>query len=234
MITEEISTKKDKPLSKVLFYVKRYRHFAWALIVAAFITLYLLAEANISYDKVYISYLPLDDLIPFVPQFVLLYFMWFAMIGFIGFWLLFTDKYAFRRYIWAITSGLAVSMVFCMIFPSAQNLRPDLSAQTGVFEKMVFSLYGFDTSTNVLPSMHVVGMLVAVFAVLDSTLAKHRWFVAMYITLAVFIVLSTVFIKQHSCLDIFAAFPFAAADYVVFYVFVKRRMEKKYAGLPRI
>ncbi|MDR1821552.1 MAG: hypothetical protein LBQ91_03840 [Oscillospiraceae bacterium] len=233
-IENPIDAPEKQPVHSALFYFKKYRHFFWALIVAAFIAAYLIAEKVMVYETYFVSYLPLDDKIPFLPVFVLAYYLWFPTIGFIGFWLLFTDKYAFCRYIWAVTTGLTVSMLFCIAFPNGQNLRPDLSGADGLFANMVAALYAFDTSTNVLPSMHVVGMCTALFAVFDSSLRKYKWPVALYFVITGLVICATVFIKQHSVLDIFTALPLAAIVYVVFYVFVKRRMEKKYAGLPRI
>ena len=72
---------------------------------------------------------------------------------------------------------------------------------------LVRALYATDTNTNVLPSVHVIGAVVVAFACAYSPAAKrHKWALPLVCFLAAMITLSTVFIKQHSALDAFAAF----------------------------
>ena len=70
--------------------------------------------------------------------------------------------------------------------------------------RWIAGLYTIDTNTNVFPSVHVVGSMGAAWAVWDCRrLRSHhvlRWAVAV---LAILICLSTLFIKQHACLDVF-------------------------------
>ena len=60
-----------------------------------------------------------------------------------------------------------------------------------------------DTNTNVFPSVHVVGSIGAAWAVWDcSSLRRRRWPGIAATVLACLICLSTLFIKQHSLLDV--------------------------------
>ena len=67
-------------------------------------------------------------------------------------------------------------------------------------------LYAVDTSTGVCPSLHAAGAIGIASAWLKSQSAARRQKAAVVLA-AVLICLSTVFIKQHSVVDVFAALP---------------------------
>ena len=67
-------------------------------------------------------------------------------------------------------------------------------------------LYKTDTPTNVLPSIHVFNSIGAGIAISHSNdLKKHRWIQISAYILAALIILSTMFLKQHSVTDVIAA-----------------------------
>ena len=87
-------------------------------------------------------------------------------------------------------------------------------------------IYTADTYTNVLPSAHVFGAMAIDFAVTDcKSLRKPKWLLAAAIVLGVLICVSTVFVKQHSILDIFAAIPLGFIWWAIIYKVIFR--EKK-------
>jgi len=69
--------------------------------------------------------------------------------------------------------------------------------------------YDFDTSTNVCPSLHVMGAMAVYFASRDIPRFKSSAWSGFFIISTVLICLSTVFLKQHSIVDVFAALPIA-------------------------
>ena len=97
-----------------------------------------------------------------------------------------------------------------------------------IFVDLVRYIYRTDTPTNVLPSIHVfnsIGVCIAIWH--SSALKKHRWIQYGSYVLALLIILSTVFLKQHSVTDVIAAFVLAC----VIYPFVYAAQEKKAAKL---
>ena len=114
---------------------------------------------------------------------------------------------------------MTIFLIVCTVFPNAQNLRPHTFARGNIFVDLVKYIYQADTSTNVLPSIHVFNSLGAAIAIAKSSaLKKHRavqW--GAYI-LAALIILSTVFLKQHSVTDVFAAMVMAGVIYPFVYV----------------
>ena len=95
-------------------------------------------------------------------------------------------------------------MAVYILFPNRQDLRPDSFPRDNVFTQMVGLLYSVDTSTNVCPSLHVA-YSVAIASVWCKEENIH-WAVKTAIVIFVITVcLSTVFLKQHSVVDGFAA-----------------------------
>ena len=89
--------------------------------------------------------------------------------------------------------------MICCVFPNAQNLRP-ADPGRGLSGWILGKIYAADTNTNVLPSMHVVGCAGACMAAFDSRrLRKWRW---PMVVMGLLICASTVFVKQHSFLDV--------------------------------
>ncbi|HIX64489.1 MAG TPA: phosphatase PAP2 family protein, partial [Candidatus Mediterraneibacter colneyensis] len=94
-----------------------------------------------------------------------------------------------------------------------------------IFVDMVRMLYRADTCTNVFPSLHVFNSLSACIAIYKSErLKKHRWICFSAYVLALLIILATVFLKQHSVIDVCGASLMAYVLYQLVYVPEKRRV----------
>lgn len=146
----------------------------------------------------------LDDVIPFQAAFVIPYLLWFPFVGGMLAYVLFRDLRAFRRMMAFIILTYSVALLFFFLLPTCQQLRPTLTG-SGLLTELVSAVYGMDTNTNVCPSIHVIGSLAVWFAARETpslpTLLR-RWVIPVT---AVLICLSTMFLKQHSVLDVLAA-----------------------------
>ena len=206
--------------------LQKYKHAFWLLYLPVYFVSFCLAEKYVT-SQYWVSYTPLDDKIPFIEEFVIAYIAWFPAIWVTGIFLLFFDPGAFKRYIWSIIIGYSFSLVVFFVFPNGQDLRPGSFSQPNVFTDMVQAFYAHDTNTNVLPSMHVIGASAVVFAVFDSIKLRKPWLCITSVIVAVMIDLSTVFIKQHSILDVWAGLAVSAAVYIIVYVIIKKKQLKK-------
>ena len=94
---------------------------------------------------------------------------------------------------------------------------------------MVARLYRTDSATNILPSIHVYNSLGAWFALHNSRFLKdHRGIRISAVLLTALIILSTMFIKQHSVVDIFAALPVGVlAEFLVFGNYWRERFRNR-------
>lgn len=165
---------------------------------------YALTERFIPYDRCTVIYSKLDDLIPFCEYFIIPYFLWYLLVaGSLLYFLLFHIK-SFKNLQKYIIITQVVAMAVYIVFPNRQDLRPDSFPRDNIFTQMVGFLYSVDTSTNVCPSLHVA-YSVAIASVWIKEKDVH-WAVKTAIVIFVILVcLSTVFLKQHSVVDGFAA-----------------------------
>ncbi len=91
-----------------------------------------------------------------------------------------------------------------------------------------------DTNTNVLPSMHVIGASAVLSAVFDSEKLGKPWIRIAAAAAVVLIDASTVFIKQHSILDVWAGLAVSLICYLVVYQVIRRKQQRltpAYSGL---
>lgn len=187
-------------------FLKEHRDYYLLLYVPVFlIWFFLIEQLHPSGSTYWVSYVPLDDKIPFLPQFAVLYCLWYPFLIVPGLYLLLREPDAFRRYMWFFMVGTGLCLLICTVFPNGQDLRPQLGEGGGGFcVSLVRGLYAADTNTNVLPSMHVVGSVAVFYGALHSKGLRRPLPFAAITVMTVLISLSTVFIKQHSVLDIAA------------------------------
>lgn len=204
-------------------FIRKYRH-AWVLLYGFIYMpwfIYLEKRTDVQY---FLIHSPLDDHIPFVEYFIVPYLLWFAFVAVAAGYFFFTDKTGFYRLCAFLIAGMTFFLFLCTIFPNGLNLRPTTFARENIFVELVKHVYATDTPTNVLPSIHVFNSLGVCIAIWHSeALKKHRKIQYGAYFLAALIILSTVFLKQHSVTDVIAAFALACA----IYPFVYAAQEKK-------
>ena len=185
--------------------MKAHPEYWYVLFVPGYLLCFFLVEWLVPSDCDYwVSYCRLDDWIPFLEIFVIPYCCWYPLLLCVGVYLMIFDVPEFKRYMHFLILGFGVSLLFCLVFPNGQNLRPATFERENLCTLLLGRLYAADTNTNVLPSMHVVGCIAASVAALRSN--RLRRYSLPVIVISVLICLSTVFVKQHSILDVFAAF----------------------------
>lgn len=207
-------------------YTREHPYLLLFLYLPVYLVWFFLQEYHLaSTDGCFVSYLPLDDKIPFLPGFIFPYITWYVylLIPAVIF-LVKEDGPAFTRYALFIILGFSGSLLFCSLFPNCQLLRPEIVNPDSLSEFLVAAIYGADTPTNVLPSMHVVGCIGVMTAAFDGEDLRHgRWFLVLW---GIGIIASTVFVKQHSVLDILAGIVFGAALFLLLYVALKKPTDR--------
>ena len=112
---------------------------------------------------------------------------------------------------------MIVFLIISYIYPNGHNLRPVLTGEN-LFERVVMRLYQTDTSTNILPSLHVFYSVVCCIALVKNRAIKEKRLLAMMIyVLTIGIILSTMFLKQHSIIDVIMALLMNGVCYHLFY-----------------
>ena len=104
--------------------VENCRHHWYLLIWIAYLVLFYIAEHVVT-DHYWVSYLPLDDKIPFCRYFIIPYCMWHPLLFAMTLYLMWYDVPAFKRFMVYIGLGFGGSILFCLAFPNGQDLRPE-------------------------------------------------------------------------------------------------------------
>ena len=199
-------------------YLKENR-IVWYLIVFGIFYLcsfFILEHRNV---PIHIIHSPLDDKIPFCEYFIIPYFFWFIyVIGTICYFAFMCDQRVERdRMIHSLCFGMVVFLIVSWIYPNGHQLRPVLEGE-GIFVGLVKLLYTLDTSTNILPSLHVYETVVCSIALLrQKKLCSKKWFAPAIWFCSIMIILSTMFLKQHSVVDVFSALVLNVICYFTFY-----------------
>lgn len=162
----------------------------------------------------------LDDKIPFCEFFIVPYLLWFAYISVVVLYFFFKDKQDYYRTCVFLFTGMTIFLIVSTLWPNGHHLRPAVMPRDNIFSTVVAMLYKTDTPTNLWPSIHVYNSLGAHFAVFRNE-KLHRKPLAHIgsLVLCVSIILSTMFLKQHSVFDVLTAFIMAAVMYIVVYGF---------------
>ena len=115
---------------------------------------------------------------------------------------------------------MTLFLVISTLFPNGHHLRLAEMPRDNIFTQLVSALWRTDTPTNLWPSIHVYNSMGAHFAISRSReFESRRGIKIASLLLATSIILSTMFIKQHSVFDVLTGIALGA----VMYVFVYRR-----------
>lgn len=159
-----------------------------------------------------------DSRIPFCEYFVIPYYLWFVFLAGIHIYMLLFDVPAFKKLMYFIIITYTVTTVIYIVYPNKQELRPTEFARDNIFVDIVKMLYGFDTNTNVCPSLHVIGSFAVLFTTWQCKRFKNVRDQIWIILLTVLISISTVFLKQHSIIDVIAGLAVCAVSYPAAYI----------------
>lgn len=195
--------------------------------------------------KLHIIDCSLDHYIPFLEVFVVPYLAWFFFIALTALVLFLKDFDVFIKFCYATMFGMALFIAVSFVYPNGLELRPLVFERDNIFVTLTKMLYKVDTPTNVLPSIHVYNTVCAMFAIWESEYFRKKK-AAVYgsLILSVLICLSTMFLKQHSIVDVLLGLVLSlAASEMAFYglpeqmaqriSLTKVRWRKEFSNLKR-
>ncbi|MBP1759448.1 MAG: phosphatidic acid phosphatase [Firmicutes bacterium] len=179
--------KDDKALWQVYIYM-------------VLIIIFLVVDnINLAGDKIQSK---IDDMIPFVPIFIIPYFAWFIFIVATGIILYKKSKLDLRKTYLSVNLCMLIGLVVFFLFPNYQTLRPEVYADD-VFSQWVRLIQIGDSPSNVCPSLHVAISISLYTGLTHSACFEKRKDIHFFtLILTNLIILSTVFIKQHSVIDV--------------------------------
>ena len=185
-----------------------HRHRLIVLILFGILYLgsFLLLELFVK-EPVLILYSPLDDYIPFSKFALIPYALWFPTIAVtLYYFFLKAPEEEYRRFALPLVFGSLSVMLFYALVPNGVNLRPAVIEGSDLLAVLVRLLQGFDPPLNTCPSLHVLVMVLMDNAWQRSKLLAGKTGIKAALRLLdAAVCLSTVFLKQHSILDVFWA-----------------------------
>ena len=194
----------------------RFRHMKLLGGWIFYFAMYFITENLIPASRCHPIHCALDDLIPFNEFFVIFYVGWYLLVfGSLLYYFLYdTEKFS-RLQIYIIVTQV-VAMACYVLWPSRQDLRPEVFPRQNFLTAVMAFIYSFDTSTGVCPSLHV-GYSMGILSVALKDRELPRGVKAALVFVVFMICLAVCFVKQHSALDVLAALPVCLLAEIVTY-----------------
>ena len=212
---------KKKPYDYSGFSLKRlneprFRHVKLLGGWIFYFAMYFITENLIPREACHPIHCALDDLIPFNEFFVIFYVGWYVLcFGTLAYTFFFNVE-NFRRVQTYIIITQVIAMACYVLYPSRQDLRPEVFPRDNFLTATMAFIYSFDTSTGVCPSLHVGYSLGILSTGLKDPDLSVIWKVLLTFTV-IMICLAVCFVKQHSALDVLWAIPMClVAECLVF------------------
>ena len=211
---------KSKPITiqeKACAFCQKYKHGLLLLYLFFYFPWFSYLERTVT-SHFHIIHMPIDDKIPFIEHFIIPYYLWFAYVAVAVLYFLLKNKDEYYRLCAFLFIGMTVFLVISTVYPNGHYLRPDTFERDNIFVDMVKGLYLADTPTNLFPSIHVynsIGVNIAIWHCPDFK--EKKWIRYASAVLMVSIVLSTMFLKQHSVFDVITGIVFSIFMYTVVY-----------------
>ncbi|CAH1191121.1 phosphatase PAP2 family protein [Paenibacillus sp. JJ-223] len=176
-------------------YRSAWLSLLWLLIVPILNIFY--GILNRAGDHVFYLGTSIDQLVPFVPVFIIPYVLWYPFITGILVALAFKNRETYFQTLIALCSGLIVSYLFFALFQTTIQ-RPDIQHETGFLYRIIGMVYSSDQPYNCFPSIHVLTSYLMLRGA--RVFSKINW--RLTAAMSTLIMISTVFVKQHVVVDI--------------------------------
>ena len=191
-------------MGKLKQFLFKYKHAIIILYLPIYMVWFVLLEkrTDVKFSEIHCI---VDDFIPFCEIFIIPYLLWFVYVPAVLAYLFFQlqNKKEFYQYCIFLFTGMTLFLIISTIYPNGHLLRPASFERHNIFTFAVSILYRADTATNIFPSLHVYNSIAAHIAVANNQkLGKNPWIRGGSFLLMAAIILSTMFLKQHSVLDV--------------------------------
>lgn len=202
----------------------RFSHLWLLLGWPLYFAMYFLTENLIPVQNCYPVHSIIDDIIPFCEVFLIPYVFWYLLIAIsLGYFLLYNVDNFKKLQTYIIVTQI-VAMIVYIVFPNCQNLRPAIFPRDNFLTDCVALIYSVDTNTGVCPSLHCAYSIGIASVWLREKGVSPIW-KAFVVLSAALICLSTMFIKQHSAVDFFAALPVCLLAEIVIFILYSRKKQ---------
>ena len=199
-----METSENKSLLKKILYVV-VTLLPMAIYMVVYMPTFFWVESLSPEGGFHIIHTAIDDMIPVIEIFIIPYALWlpYLVIGMIA--IAIKSRKLSRKTSYMLMAGMTLFIIISLVYPNALELRSYIPDRDNIFMTCINYLHSIDTPTDVFPSLHVYDAIV-VAAGLHLTFKDKKILLIASDILTLLIVLSTVFIKQHSIIDVIGAF----------------------------
>lgn len=212
--------------------IKKYSHGFIIILYGIFYMAAFCHLENKIQHNYHVVHTFIDDCIPFCEYFIIPYLLWFPFLAATLVYFIFfnKNKQEYYRYIKNLCMGMTIFLAVSYLYPNGHQLRPDFFARDNLCVELVKKLYSTDTATNILPSIHVFNSLAAYMAISRCpALGRRIWVKRGAFLLVGAIILSTMFLKQHSVIDVALGAAMAGIGYLLFYQYPARQVSTRFS-----
>ena len=198
-------------------YYEKYKHLWILLYFFVYMAWFNYVEKTVT-THFHVIHVPIDDYIPFCEYFVIPYLLWFPFVGWGIAYMALHNKTDYYKLCAFLFTGMTIFLIISTVYPNGQYLRPTYFTHHNLCTMLCERLYTGDTPTNLFPSVHVFNSIAVNIAVWHSDNFKKNKAVRYgSAVLMVLIILSTMFLKQHSVFDVVTGMVLAVFMYSVVY-----------------
>ncbi|MDO5409198.1 MAG: phosphatase PAP2 family protein [Lachnospiraceae bacterium] len=155
---------------------------------------------------------PIDDLVPFMPQFIIVYFGCFIFWAVNYCMIARLDKEHVYRFFTADFYARLACLIIFVLFPTT-NTRPELVGNDFFTWCMRF-LYQVDAPTNLFPSIHCMTSWFCYIGIRNKK-GIPLWYQRFSGIMAIAVFISTLALRQHVLIDVIAGVVLAQLTYYI-------------------
>lgn len=165
-----------------------------------------------------------DNMIPFIPYFVIFYITWFPLLFLVPLLVLKYDKKVFDRYIVTIFIFAIFEGIMFILLPT--TMEREVFDVTNISTFIINFIYMMDKPVNLFPSAHCGFAILFIMSVFDVKEIKSKYKM-LIIVISILIILSTLFIKQHVIVDVLGSLIIIP----IYYILRKKKINIEKSGI---
>lgn len=153
--------------------------------------------------------------VPLIKNYIYAYNSWYPFVILCSFLVFKYNNKMFRPLVYTIILVDLMATITFFIYPT-EVIRPEIIVNDFTTRLIDFTYKSDMPAVNCLPSLHCILTFICIFYVLVSK--NIKWFKKLFLfIIAVLIVLSTVYVKQHIVEDVILAFIYSVIGILIIY-----------------